>query len=168
MTVGRNDICPCGSGKKYKKCCLTLPPLEPDTAQSPEELLRQRFHAARQGDFGFIYDTTHEESTLRQSFPSRGEYVLFGQQQLLQSFHVVGCRAIDQRQVDESTVEMTFWMATETDEGLQELFELGRFVRTPEGWRYHSGQKMTREDYTGEIDDLSFADFDAVGQKIIY
>lgn len=22
MTVGRNDNCPCGSGKKYKKCCL--------------------------------------------------------------------------------------------------------------------------------------------------
>lgn len=21
-TIGRNDICPCGSGKKYKKCCL--------------------------------------------------------------------------------------------------------------------------------------------------
>ena len=21
--VGRNDPCPCGSGKKYKKCCLT-------------------------------------------------------------------------------------------------------------------------------------------------
>lgn len=20
--VGRNDLCPCGSGKKYKKCCL--------------------------------------------------------------------------------------------------------------------------------------------------
>ena len=20
--VGRNDPCPCGSGKKYKKCCL--------------------------------------------------------------------------------------------------------------------------------------------------
>jgi uncharacterized protein len=20
--VGRNDACPCGSGKKYKKCCL--------------------------------------------------------------------------------------------------------------------------------------------------
>jgi preprotein translocase subunit SecA len=19
--IGRNDICPCGSGKKYKKCC---------------------------------------------------------------------------------------------------------------------------------------------------
>ena len=21
-TVGRNEICPCGSGKKYKKCCM--------------------------------------------------------------------------------------------------------------------------------------------------
>jgi uncharacterized protein YecA (UPF0149 family) len=20
--IGRNDPCPCGSGKKYKKCCL--------------------------------------------------------------------------------------------------------------------------------------------------
>lgn len=22
MKIGRNDLCPCGSGKKYKKCCL--------------------------------------------------------------------------------------------------------------------------------------------------
>jgi uncharacterized protein YecA (UPF0149 family) len=20
--IGRNDLCPCGSGKKYKKCCM--------------------------------------------------------------------------------------------------------------------------------------------------
>jgi hypothetical protein len=20
--IGRNDVCPCGSGKKYKKCCI--------------------------------------------------------------------------------------------------------------------------------------------------
>jgi hypothetical protein len=24
MKIGRNDPCPCGSGKKYKKCCLSL------------------------------------------------------------------------------------------------------------------------------------------------
>ncbi len=24
ITVGRNENCPCGSGKKYKKCCLLL------------------------------------------------------------------------------------------------------------------------------------------------
>ncbi|RYZ84342.1 MAG: DUF1186 domain-containing protein, partial [Proteobacteria bacterium] len=22
VKIGRNDPCPCGSGKKYKKCCL--------------------------------------------------------------------------------------------------------------------------------------------------
>ncbi len=24
--VGRNDPCPCGSGKKFKKCCVDRPP----------------------------------------------------------------------------------------------------------------------------------------------
>jgi tetratricopeptide (TPR) repeat protein len=24
MKIGRNDPCPCGSGKKYKKCCLSI------------------------------------------------------------------------------------------------------------------------------------------------
>jgi hypothetical protein len=27
--VGRNDPCPCGSGKKFKKCCLNLDRDEP-------------------------------------------------------------------------------------------------------------------------------------------
>jgi len=26
--IGRNDPCPCGSGKKYKKCCIDRPLLE--------------------------------------------------------------------------------------------------------------------------------------------
>ena len=33
--VGRNDPCPCGSGKKYKKCCLSkAPPKKTFTAKS--------------------------------------------------------------------------------------------------------------------------------------
>jgi hypothetical protein len=28
MTIGRNDPCPCGSGKKYKKCCGSTPASE--------------------------------------------------------------------------------------------------------------------------------------------
>jgi hypothetical protein len=27
--IGRNDPCPCGSGKKYKKCCLGKKPMDP-------------------------------------------------------------------------------------------------------------------------------------------
>jgi len=33
--VGRNDPCPCGSGKKYKKCCIAKEPVARDTAPPP-------------------------------------------------------------------------------------------------------------------------------------
>ena len=32
MKIGRNDPCPCGSGRKYKKCCLS-----PDESSEPAE-----------------------------------------------------------------------------------------------------------------------------------
>jgi len=37
MTVGRNAPCPCGSGKKYKKCCLAnKSSVAPSTRPSPQ------------------------------------------------------------------------------------------------------------------------------------
>ena len=40
MKAGRNDPCPCGSGKKYKKCCLPqdqlIPMAPPPIAEAPE------------------------------------------------------------------------------------------------------------------------------------
>src|SRR3954452_16556099 len=58
MKVGRNDPCPCGSGKKYKKCCLVkdqeasssqtnvippprsaVAPLPPDSSKAPTPAL---------------------------------------------------------------------------------------------------------------------------------
>lgn len=41
-TVGRNDPCPCGSGKKYKKCCANKPS-EDYAIKSPEEI-RYKHH----------------------------------------------------------------------------------------------------------------------------
>ncbi len=37
MKPGRNDPCPCGSGRKYKQCCLAK-----DEALSPDELTWRR------------------------------------------------------------------------------------------------------------------------------
>jgi hypothetical protein len=34
MIIGRNDPCPCGSGKKYKKCCL-----QKEVAAAPRKTL---------------------------------------------------------------------------------------------------------------------------------
>jgi len=41
--IGRNDPCPCGSGKKYKHCCMakTAPPDEGGTAQRVMEEMRE-------------------------------------------------------------------------------------------------------------------------------
>lgn len=35
--IGRNDPCPCGSGKKYKHCCLNKQEKALDSIESPEE-----------------------------------------------------------------------------------------------------------------------------------
>jgi SEC-C motif len=43
MTPGRNDPCPCGSGKKYKHCCLRA---AADSADSPEALSWRRVRRA--------------------------------------------------------------------------------------------------------------------------
>lgn len=32
MKIGRNDPCPCGSGKKFKKCCAAVAVAEPASA----------------------------------------------------------------------------------------------------------------------------------------
>ena len=33
--VGRNDLCPCGSGQKYKKCCLGRDEAGPTPTSAP-------------------------------------------------------------------------------------------------------------------------------------
>ena len=43
MKTGRNDPCPCGSGRKYKQCCL---PADSGAAGTPEEILRRRIRSA--------------------------------------------------------------------------------------------------------------------------
>lgn len=37
VKIGRNDLCPCGSGKKYKFCCLNKSKDAIDSIESPEE-----------------------------------------------------------------------------------------------------------------------------------
>src|SRR5258708_21938178 len=70
MKVGRNDLCPCGSGKKFKKCHLNMPPLEalrptlPSGPTLPAEIVK-RFEEhrlqeqARVATFGEIRPIMH-------------------------------------------------------------------------------------------------------------
>ena len=36
MKIGRNQPCPCGSGKKYKKCCLNKSREDNKNSKNPE------------------------------------------------------------------------------------------------------------------------------------
>jgi len=50
MAPGRNDPCPCGSGKKYKKCCMPArrhTPSTPKPTAAPRRLDRARAHSER-------------------------------------------------------------------------------------------------------------------------
>jgi len=44
MRIGRNDPCPCGSGKKYKKCCLLkqVPPSSPEMIKEVMEFFQKQ------------------------------------------------------------------------------------------------------------------------------
>ena len=62
MNVGRNDPCPCGSGKKYKKCCLSTAYVETGREESiraelVQDLLRffKRNYDDRLDDAHFIF-----------------------------------------------------------------------------------------------------------------
>ncbi|WP_226669002.1 SEC-C metal-binding domain-containing protein [Microbulbifer aggregans] len=48
MKVGRNDPCHCGSGKKYKKCCLSADSAANSEAIAKENIRQAKVHMERQ------------------------------------------------------------------------------------------------------------------------
>ena len=54
MKIGRNDLCPCGSGKKYKKCCWgqPIPGLDGDEATRSVASASSRKAAVTLGTIG--------------------------------------------------------------------------------------------------------------------
>lgn len=47
MGHGRNDLCPCGSGLKYKKCCKPIPRMKTDEELQDDMEKRQKSKGAR-------------------------------------------------------------------------------------------------------------------------
>ncbi|MFA5175020.1 MAG: SEC-C metal-binding domain-containing protein [Patescibacteria group bacterium] len=47
--VGRNDLCPCGSNKKYKKCCELAKDLKPSTCPISDMIIGQGEHGEIRG-----------------------------------------------------------------------------------------------------------------------
>lgn len=58
--IGRNDPCPCGSGKKYKKCCLPKSYIEIGKEESIEAKLVQDILAFSKKYYGNLIDDAHD------------------------------------------------------------------------------------------------------------
>ncbi len=166
--VGRNDPCYCGSGKKYKRCCLLQPTAEaPVSDLSPSELVLARGRAFSEGDFAFIYDTYHPDSNFRQQFPDRSAYIHYGRTALGKDFTIDACRVLHER-VDNDEARVIFYLGTTYQGQKEEGFELSLFYRTVKGWRYHSSQKLARDEFAGAIEEIDWSDFERVKDKVFF
>ncbi|WP_303721245.1 hypothetical protein [Malonomonas rubra] len=132
-----------------------------------ERLLAKRFAALEAGDFATVYATYHKDSPFTQQFSSRGTYVRYAEQNL-SAIRVKNWCPLRQRQLDDKQLEYLLVMELEVAGETKHFYELALLINTSDGWRYHSAQKLTVEDYPGPPEQIQFSHFDQVEQKIRY
>lgn len=167
MKTGRNEPCPCGSGRKYKKCCLEDTSSRPPGGHSPAELVEARVRAFRKGDFAFIYETYHSESHFLRQFPDKDAYIRQGLQTLSADYAIRECRVVTEH-VESGEATVIFYLDVRFQGARQESFELAFFYLEDGEWRYHCSQKLTREDYDGPVEEIDWSDFEQVENKVYF
>lgn len=137
------------------------------THASPAELIRARFVAFAEGDFGFIFDSYHPDSNFRRQFEDRDAYTAYGRSNLSADFLIRECRILRER-INGDLARVILYVDTLFRGAGAESFELALLLLTPDGWRYHSGQKMLRGEFEGEIGDIDWKDFERVKDKVFF
>ncbi len=132
-----------------------------------EQLLEKRFAALAKGDFTAVYDSYHQEAPFLQQFANRAAYVEFAQQQL-SAIKVDSWQSLRQREIDAIQQEHLLVMTLSVDGCSQQFYELALLIETVDGWRYHSAQKLSAEDYPGPPQLIQFDHFDQAPQQIRY
>lgn len=89
--IGRNDLCPCGSGKKYKKCCLIQ--------QKPSLPIRPQQHVLDTKAINFIQGQLPSEWTCEEVSKDYGKDLRI---EIFEAHSVVGHVAINQEFVIQS------------------------------------------------------------------
>lgn len=170
MKIQRNEPCPCGSGVKYKKCCFFKIPVatEVPAGITPVELVHRRRAAFDSRDFGFVYDTYHCESMFREQFPSRDAYLSHAKSTLSTDFRILDCQTLKDRLVEDGSAEVLFYLRFSYLGKVEETFELSSFQKEAGQWRYHSSQKLSKDEFSGAVEDIDWEDFEKVQDKIYF
>lgn len=168
MKTGRNDPCPCGSGKKFKKCCIVDQTVPVCTGLSPAEIVEARRRAFDTEDFGFIYDSYHPDSPFRQHFPDRRAYLAYAQTDLRGSFAIQDCRILRQEELSASEAQVLFYLDIRHNGERLETVELSRFTKHCGAWLYHSGCKVSCSDLSGPPEAIEPAEVERLSQGICF
>jgi SEC-C motif-containing protein len=155
MKTGRNDPCPCGSGKKYKKCCLGEQPVAAKPVGiAPAELVEARRRAFVEGDFAFIYDSYHPDSPFRGHFPDRAAYLHYARSELRGNFEIRECRVLREERLSAQEARVLFYLDVRHGDERLESVELSRFLQKEGSWLYHSGYKVARSAFPGPLEEI--------------
>ncbi len=179
MKVGRNDPCHCGSGKKYKKCCLPKdeetrlrriwgegeggPTLESFREMDPEALVRAYVTAFVDRHFPITYDLHLEESPFRQKRVSKAAYV--GEMRTTfnpEHFHLEASEILKSRiDGDQAEVLHKATLAFGEEKKLT-IVENYLLRKRAEGWRIFGTQKREYENPEAVPEEIDFKDFEGL------
>jgi SEC-C motif domain protein len=132
---------------------------------TPSQLILARSRAFIEGDFGFVYDSYHADSNFLRQFPDREEYLRYARSVLAVDFVIGDCRILQER-TEAAEARVIFYLDARFRGERIETFELALLLAAADGWRYHSGQKLGRDEYAGEIEKISWGDFERAEKAI--
>ncbi|RAL23779.1 hypothetical protein DL240_06395 [Lujinxingia litoralis] len=86
--IGRNDPCPCGSEKKYKRCCQRTHQIQKESekqSRQPHQLIGSKTipykvykvltQVFESNALALYYDLSHEAGPFRQRYPEKGAFI---------------------------------------------------------------------------------------------
>lgn len=132
---------------------------------SPSQMILARSRAFTEGDFGRVYDSYHPESNFCRQFPDRQAYLDYARSVLATDFVIQECQILREK-VEGNQAQVIFYLDIRFRGERIETFELALLLRTGEGWRCHSSQKLGRDEFPGEIDAIDWRDFERVEKAI--
>jgi SEC-C motif-containing protein len=134
---------------------------------SPSQLILARSRAFTEGDFGFIYDSYHPDANFCRQFSDRQAYLDYARSVLAADFVIQECRILREK-VEGEQARVIFYLDIRFRGERIETFELALLLSTGEGWRYHSGQKLERREFAGEIGEIDWDAFEKVKEKVLF
>lgn len=131
----------------------------------PETLLEDRLRALAEGDYGKVYDSYHPDAPFLEHFADRADYLAFAGQQLT-TVRVTAWRIVASRPATAGAVEVILSMRVMSPTGMADLHELALLIPSVDGWRYHSAQKLSGDEFAGATADIDFTHFDLADPKV--